>query len=281
MARKAVVALVGSRGSALLTGVLVAWRQLQQNLCRGRDSEREVELLRMEVWHYRVGKKSMARQTLATLICSKSTALAKGALVAWWHLRLKLARERDLERLRQDVLHYQVGKESIARRTVAILIGSKSSVLAKGALVVWRQSRQELLRERDMERLREEVLRHRVGKESMARRAAASLTGSWSTALAKGTLVAWRQLRQELLRERDMEYLREEVLRYRVGKESMARQTAAAIICSQTSGLAKEILVAWRQVHQEFLRERDMERLKEAQAILAQAIFAQAIDINC
>merc|ERR1719171_1120809 len=121
-------------------------------------------------------------------------------------------------------MRYRLSRECVARQAAAALVGSQSSVLIKETLIAWRQLVQELAREREMERLREEVLRYRLSKEGMARQAAATLVGSQASALIKEVLIAWRQLLKELARERKMECLQQEVLRYRLSKEGMARQ---------------------------------------------------------
>merc|ERR1719171_2227517 len=120
-------------------------------------------------------------------------------------------------------MRYRLSRECVARQAAAALVGSQSSVLIKETFSSWRQLVQELAREREVERLREEVLRYRVSKEGMARQAAAALVGSQASALMKETLNAWRQLVQELARERKFERLQEEVLRYRLSQE-LARE---------------------------------------------------------
>merc|ERR1719473_171414 len=109
----------------------------------------------------------------------------KEVLVAWQMLRKELLRERELECLRDEVLQHRLAKEGVARQALAQLMGSKSSTLLMTTFVAWRMLQKELHREREFERLREEVLQHRLAKEGLARQALAQLLGSNAAALLK------------------------------------------------------------------------------------------------
>ena len=82
--------------------------------------------------------------------------------------------------------------------------------------------------------------------------------------MVKEIMYACQQLMQKLVSGPGVAALREEVLRYRVQKEGMARQAAAALLGSQASAVAKEVLTIWRQLLQELSRETWFRKTKES-----------------
>ena len=196
------------------------------------------------------------------IVGSQSAASFKEIVTFLGQLLQELKKERHIESLQNEVLRYRVAKEGIARQAVATLVGSQSTALLKEIVTVWRQLLQELKKERDIESLREEVMRYRVAKEGIARQAVATLIGSQSSALLKEIVITWRQLLQELKRERDIESLREEVMQYRVAKEGAARQAVATLVGSQSSTLLKEVVTSRRQLLRELKKERHIESLE-------------------
>merc|ERR1719487_2555488 len=99
-----------------------------------------------------------------------------------------------------------------------------------------------ILRDLANERLREELMRYKVSKAGMARQAAASLVGSRITVLGKEVLSTWHKLVKQLKQENELQKLREEVMQYRLSKEGLARQAAAALFGSGANALMKEAI---------------------------------------
>merc|ERR1719440_1262670 len=106
----------------------------------------------------------MARQALATLVGSQATTLLKEIVTSWKQLLEELKRERHIESLQDEVLQYRVAKEGMARQALATLVGSQATTLLKEIVTTWRQLLEELRRDREIESLRDEVMRHRVAK---------------------------------------------------------------------------------------------------------------------
>ena len=117
---------------------------------------------------------------------------------------------------------------------------------------------QELRKRRELENLRQGMLYHSVQEEGMARQAAATLIGSQAGALMKELLTAWRQLLQELRKERRLEQLQEEERRHRAQKKDVAKQALALLLGEEDNTLAKNILTVWRQLLRQFKKQRDV-----------------------
>ena len=137
----------------------------------------------------------------------------------------------------------------MARQAAAVLLRSRSSALIQEVITVWQQLQQQLWREREVERLRDEALRYRISREGVARQAAAALLGSQASVLTQEVITAWR-----------VECLREVALRYPISREGVARQAEAALVGSQARALTQEVITAWQQLQQQVLREREVER---------------------
>eukprot|EP00746_Dinoflagellata_sp_MGD_P013455 gnl/MRDRNA2_/MRDRNA2_129082_c0_seq1.p1 gnl/MRDRNA2_/MRDRNA2_129082_c0~~gnl/MRDRNA2_/MRDRNA2_129082_c0_seq1.p1 ORF type:complete len:1411 (-),score=348.41 gnl/MRDRNA2_/MRDRNA2_129082_c0_seq1:6-3638(-) len=255
-ARKSIAVLMGSSISALLQDVFGTWHKHWVEMLQ----ERQMENLRQEALQARMQQNATSKKALGKFLGLSSGALVKNVFAKWHQHLSEIAREKEVENLRQEVLHYRMQHDVAKRKALAEMVGSSSSVLKQAVFGVWQQLLSELSWESKAKKLEEEVQRLRAAQDQRKQRAGAMLLSQGSV-LTRAVLSAWWTLRVELGRERQIEQLREQLLRFRARQDGVARKAVGMLAGSQGNSLLLEVLTAWHHVLQEELRTRRMEHL--------------------
>jgi len=241
-AKKAFVALAGTKTDILLKTVFAAWR----------ESFREVQV---ELQIQKLKEENM-RMMLA--VCEQETDIAR---MREQSFTAEAKNDRNNSKLMEDIMQLKMKGTHESRRFITQLFGAQGWMLLKAAFTAWHELEMRTVMQKDraeLTRLRTMFDGVKGRKSESAERLVVKMLGSESKGLLKVVIGAWRELFSEFRSDVEHAQLKEENLRMMLA------------VCEQESEMTRLKEEVCRLMEENLESAKECRRLREESLHYAQ-----------
>jgi len=241
-AKKAFVALAGTKADILLKTVYAAWR----------ESFREIQV---ELQIQKLKEENM-RMMLA--VCEQETDIAR---MREQSFTKEAKNDRNSHKLMEDIMQLKMKGTQESRRFITQLFGAQGYMLLKAAFTAWHELELRITLEKErveLTRLRNMFEGHKGRKDASSERLVVKLLGAESKGLLKIVIGAWRELFSDFRSDVEHAQLKEENLRMMLA------------VCEQESEMTRLKEEVCRLMEENLESAKECRRLREESLHYAQ-----------